>query len=420
MDAFNGSVKRKNKRLSLKKTRATIPNGEEREITEDNDVNILPYNGLINTGNTCYANVIIQSLKYTPHFIETLNHTEISCLLMQELRSLVTAQTDNGQSINPSKFITKLQCDYPQFAAGQQHDCVEYLNIILDKLVKIEAETILIKRRRKSDDKDSFPPVAKACKYQLHTSAANRITSYFTSCDNSQQSSSINDQSSTATIKEANVKSLFNGVLSLTTRCLYCECEQKHIETFNHLSIPVGAASPGCHSNREEPYSLHWSMSQFATREYLEHDNKYNCHLCHHLTEAIHSVSFSTLPSVMVLHLKCFSTHSMGHVTKATGTLSIPLYLSYNEWCDPSCMNRDKTYELYSVIFHTGSSYTSGHYTVCIKKTYCDKSSEVGNCEWILFDDEHTELMTVYQFDDIMSPLVTSYTPYVLFYYLCQ
>jgi uncharacterized UBP type Zn finger protein len=85
MDAFNGSVKRKNKRLSLKKTRATIPNGEEREITEDNDVNILPYNGLINTGNTCYANVIIQSLKYTPHFIETLNHTEISCLLMQEV-----------------------------------------------------------------------------------------------------------------------------------------------------------------------------------------------------------------------------------------------------------------------------------------------------------------------------------------------
>ena len=228
-----------------------------------------------------------------------------------------------------------------------------------------------------------------------HQRVSGRITDYFHTSVNSH----VFHVKATPT---SHISDLFEGQLVYGTTCLTCDTVQCRYEKFTYISVPVTSTT----SQYCGAYSLHWSLSQFAAVEYLRYHNKYFCQNCQHLTEARHNILINKLPNIVILHLNRFSMQFS--ITKAARNIGIPKYLSFDEWCTTNCINKRKVYQLYSVILHTGSSCTSGHYTVLIKRS---------NDEWILFNDDNLHILTYQQFNDIISPLSVSLcTPYILFY----
>lgn len=264
---------------------------------------------------------------------------------------------------------------------GLQHDSLECLNVLFGRL-----QVVTTTKRRDTHSVSS------------HRQVSGQITQYF----NITPVSKNNKITVKAPPTSGNIVSdLFEGQLIFGTKCMICETVQNCYEKFTHISLPVTSNV----SNQCGPYSIHWSLSQFASIEYLRKHNKYFCQNCLHYTEARHTVSIDKLPNIVILHLNRFSTMTWS-VTKTTGNIGIPTYLTFEEWCSPDCDNKQKMYKLYSVILHTGLSCNSGHYTTLVKV----------NESWILFNDDQIQLLTCYQFSDIISPLTTSCTPYILFY----
>lgn len=242
------------------------------------------------------------------------------------------------------------------------------------------------------------------------------------------------------------VSSIFQGRLVYQTRCFECDSSSSRSETFLDISVPV--LNPGLsgfapsHSKQANltqlhdtnsqvgPYSLSWAISVFASRERLNSDNKYKCSECGCFTEAERSILFSKLPQVMTVHLNRFATHTRGlhsavAVRKVTGNVAIPMTLCFERWATAKCPRADRTYHLSAIIFHSGSTCTSGHYTACIRASEC--VGRTGSCEqdradttagqWLFFDDEVVEKMSQEQLLHLLSPLTYgSNTPYILFY----
>ena len=78
-------------------------------------------------------------------------------------------------------------------------------------------------------------------------------------------------------------------------------------------------------------------------------------------------------------------------------------------------------YQLFAVVFHMGSSCSSGHYTVSVRARECRMVSPAlseqvkGDSDWVEFDDEVVEVVSQEELMAKLSPLTPS-TAYILFY----
>lgn len=103
--------------------------------------------GLMNLGNTCYMNCIVQCLANTPllkdlfrshthsQYINTENPNGTKGKMAEEFGNLTRAIWEGSQAIyNPISFVTTVKHLFPQFDGREQHDCHEFLSILLDSL----------------------------------------------------------------------------------------------------------------------------------------------------------------------------------------------------------------------------------------------------------------------------------------------
>jgi ubiquitin C-terminal hydrolase len=245
------------------------------------------------------------------------------------------------------------------------------------------------------------------------------------------------------------VKDIFQGELVSQTRCYECDGLTRRAEAFLDVSLavssqpgfpgfPVDDSTPSTPNGGRTlardtsfvgPFSLSHVLSQFCLREKLRGDNKYRCEECGHLAEAERSVLFSHLPLVMTLHLNRFATHAMYWmsaaaltVNKVGGNLAVPLVLRFSSWCTEECGRRGEAYHLIAVVFHTGSSCSTGHYTACVRGKECQVGTSTAMADWIKtdthwveFDDELVTVISQEELLDRLSPLTPS-TAYILFY----
>ena len=255
---------------------------------------------------------------------------------------------------------------------------------------------------------------------------------------------------STATKEVDFITRMFQGELVSQIHCYDCDNLTRRSEQFLDVSVPVSSRSmpgfPGSGTpvkgeegttgrsyNSDDafvgPFSLSWALSQFCYREKLHGENKYKCENCSHLVEAEKTLLFGRLPLVMTVHLNRFTMQvsygmlsSAVSVSKIGGNLAIPTSLCLSAWCTRDCENRDRMYHLFAVVFHTGSSCSSGHYTACVKGNMCQRLSHLSpewkdRRRWFYFDDEYVEELGLEEVLEMLSPLTpTALTAYILFY----
>ncbi|XP_017804288.1 ubiquitin carboxyl-terminal hydrolase 35 isoform X2 [Papio anubis] len=369
--------------------------------------------GLINLGNTCYVNSILQALFMASDFRHcVLRLTENNSQpLMTKLQWLFGfLEHSQRPAISPENFLSASWT--PWFSPGTQQDCSEYLKYLLDRLHEEEKTGTRICQKLKQSSSPSLPEEPPA-------------------------------PSSTS------VEKMFGGKIVTRICCLCCLNVSSREEAFTDLSLafpppercrrrrlgsvmrPTGditaqellptasAQGPGrvgprrqrkhCITGDTPPTSL--DIEGLDSKEAGGQSSQEE-------KDAEKVVELSQGPRYLILTLLRFSfdLRTMRR-RKILDDVSIPLLLRL-----PLAGGRGQAYDLCSVVVHSGVSSESGHYYCYAREGAARPAPSLGTADrpepenqWYLFNDTRVSFSS---FESVSN--VTSFFPkdtaYVLFY----
>ncbi|XP_061485711.1 ubiquitin carboxyl-terminal hydrolase 12 [Rhineura floridana] len=329
------------------------------------------YFGLVNFGNTCYCNSVLQALYFCRPFREKVlayksqprkKESLLTCLA--DLFHSIATQKKKVGVIPPKKFITRLRKENELFDNYMQQDAHEFLNYLLNTVADI------LQEESKQEKQNGRLP-----------------------------NGSIDNENNNSPPDPTWVHEIFQGTLTNETRCLTCETISSKDEDFLDLSVDV-----------EQNTSITHCLRGFSNTETLCSEYKYYCEECRSKQEAHKRMKVKKLPMILALHLKRFKYMDQLHrYTKLSYRVVFPLELRlFNTSGDAT--NPDRMYDLVAVVVHCGSGPNRGHYIAIVKS----------HDFWLLFDDdivEKIDAQAIEEFYGLTSDISkNSESGYILFY----
>uniref|UniRef100_A0A3B3YJ27 Ubiquitin carboxyl-terminal hydrolase n=1 Tax=Poecilia mexicana TaxID=48701 RepID=A0A3B3YJ27_9TELE len=304
------------------------------------------YFGLVNFGNTCYCNSVLQALYFCRPFRENVlaykaqqkkKENLLTCLA--DLFHSIATQKKKVGVIPPKKFISRLRKENDLFDNYMQQDAHEFLNYLLNTVADILQEE---KKQEKQNGRLKNNGTAVTAEAEM---------------ENKTEPTWVHD--------------IFQGTLTNETRCLNCETVSSKDEDFLDLSVDV-----------EQNTSITHCLRDFSNTETLCSEYKYYCETCCSKQEAQKRMRVKKLPMILALHLKRFKYMEQLHrYTKLSYRVVFPLELRlFNTSGD--AVNLDRMYDLVAVVVHCGSGPNRGHYITIVKS----------HGFWLLFDDDIVEV----------------------------
>ncbi|GMT18088.1 hypothetical protein PFISCL1PPCAC_9385, partial [Pristionchus fissidentatus] len=376
----------------------------EKEINSDQIYGNEHYYGLVNFGNTCYCNSVIQALyfcrpfrekilQYKQHLKKTGSQKENLLTCLADLFHNIATQKRRVGTIAPKRFITKLKKENELFDNYMQQDAHEFLNYLLNTI----SETLIEEKKAEREK-----AAAKAANGSSKRSAATSPSSG-QSGDGPQMNSSgasCEKGPSSSRSEQTWIHDIFQGTLTNETRCLNCETVSSKDEDFLDLSVDV-----------EQNASITHCLRVFSWTETLCADQKYYCDACCSKQEAQKRMRIKKLPKMLALHLKRFKyVDQLSRYTKLSYRVLFPLELRLFNVSDDA-VNGDRLYDLVAVVVHCGATPNRGHYITVVKS----------NNFWMLFDDDivdKIECSTIEDFFGLSDGGLqkNSESAYILFY----
>lgn len=293
--------------------------------------------GLLNLGNTCFMNSVIQCLTYCPPFSISLvkgDHTAkctnrqscMACVFIDHLREVFA----NRQGvISPKNFAQKLKLVCKSFNWGRQEDAHEYLRHLIDNMCRMAVSSAESKKNKAA----SFGLAFKFDSRSKETTMFNHI---------------------------------FGGYLRSQITCLSCKSTSNTYDHFMDLMLDIKKVD-----------SLLGAFEKFTSREKLDNENSYKCTHCKRKSEATKQFSIHTPPNVLTIQLKRFEFNRFyGKLTKHVNfpeDLNLQRFMS-----DSSTHSSGVSYKLFAVLVHQGNTCNSGHYYCYVKNS---------NQMWYRMDD---------------------------------
>ncbi|XP_073698360.1 ubiquitin carboxyl-terminal hydrolase 38 [Garra rufa] len=310
--------------------------------------------GLVNLGNTCYMNSIIQILFMATDFRRHVMSLQLngSNTLMKKLQLLFAflAHTQRA-AYSPRSFLEFSRP--PWFSAGSQQDCSEYLRFLLDRLH--EEEKTLSALQVTSPK----PEPATTSAETLHNAVSQPVA------DTPSHPDPVVAEGDGRTL----VERMFGGRLSTAIRCLQCHSLSEKEEPFTDLSLAFCPSMSKCHGPTEEhksssavgpcqgavnggsesseasvkegagtrmerpvvepTLSVPDLVDYFLAPEILENENCYFCERCASLQRAEKVMRVVTAPEYLILTLLRFSYDATCHVRrKILDNVGIPVHMS--------------------------------------------------------------------------------------------
>jgi len=362
--------------------------------------------GLVNFGNTCYCNSVIQALYFCRPFREKVLHYKqqlkksgnqkenlLTCLA--DLFHNIATQKKRVGTIAPKKFVGRLKKENELFDNYMQQDAHEFLNYLLNTI----GDILLEEKRLEKNTPAALTSGGGSIGHHHHAkilksvgvgagsgSTASNSISPATPCPPTSASAE-----STAQVNPANhtfqqnhtgggsskstettwVHDIFQGSLTNETRCLNCETVSSKDEDFLDLSVDV-----------EQNTSITHCLRVFSNTETLCGEQKYYCDSCCSKQEAQKRMRIKKLPLILALHLKRFKyVEQYSRYTKLSYRVLFPLELRLFNTSDDA-VNPDRLYDLVAVVVHCGSTPNRGHYITLAKS----------HGFWLLFDDDIVDI----------------------------
>ncbi|CAL8241369.1 unnamed protein product [Merluccius merluccius] len=354
------------------------------------------YFGLVNFGNTCYCNSVLQALYFCRPFREKVlaykvqprrKESLLTCLA--DLFNSIATQKKKVGVIPPKKFISRLRKENELFDNYMQQDAHEFLNYLLNTIADLLQE-------------EKTPEQQTHNGKLLHNGGAGGVGGGGDAGGDVGGGGGGGGGGSSGGTKEAQrtwVHEIFQGTLTNETRCLNCEAVSSKDEDFLDLSVDV-----------EQNTSITHCLRGFSNTETLCSEYKYYCEQCRSKQEAQKRMRVKKLPMILALHLKRFKYMDQLHrYTKLSYRVVFPLELRlFNTSGDAT--NPDRMYDLVAVVVHCGSGPNRGHYITIVKS----------HGFWLLFDDdivEKIDAQAIEEFYGLTSDISkNSESGYILFY----
>ncbi|KAJ8461424.1 hypothetical protein OPV22_034350 [Ensete ventricosum] len=271
--------------------------------------------GLINCGNSCYANVVLQCLTFTrpltAYLLEGL-HSRICpkkewCFTC-EFESLVMLAKKGKSPLSPIGILSHLHNIGSNFGHGQEEDAHEFLRYAIDCM-----QSACLKEARKKPD------------------------------------GLLADETTL-------IQQIFGGYLRSKIRCSRCKGKSERCERMMDVTVEID----GNISTLDE------ALLRFTSTEILDGENKYECDRCKSYERAKKKLTILEAPNVLTIVLKRFQSGKFGKLNK---DVRFPEYLNLAPYMSGD--DKSPVYRLYAVIVHIDvmNASFSGHYVCYVKDT---------------------------------------------------
>ncbi|XP_066098526.1 ubiquitin carboxyl-terminal hydrolase 10 isoform X1 [Saccopteryx bilineata] len=377
--------------------------------------------GLINKGNWCYINATLQALVACPpmyhlmKFIPLYSKVQRPCTstpmidsfvrLMNEFTNMpvppkprqalgdkIVRDIRPGAAFEPTyiyRLLTVIKSSLSE--KGRQEDAEEYLGFILNGL---HEEMLNLKKLLSPNNEKltiSNGPKSHSVSEEEQEEAGEG------SEDEWEQ---VGPRNKTSVTRQADfVQTPITGIFGGHIRSVVYQQSSKEsatLQPFFTLQLDIQSDKIRTVQDALESLVARESVQGYTTKTKQE-------------VEISRRVTLEKLPPVLVLHLKRFVYEKTGGCQKLIKNIEYPVDLEISkELLSPGVKNKNfkcyRTYRLFAVVYHHGSSATGGHYTTDV--------FQIGLNGWLRIDDQAVKVINQYQ---VLKPTADR-TAYLLYY----
>ncbi|KAJ7958440.1 Ubiquitin carboxyl-terminal hydrolase [Quillaja saponaria] len=275
----------------------------------------LPPCGLLNCGNSCFANVVLQCLAFTrpvvAYLLQKGHQRECSrndwCFLC-EFQAHVERVRQSLQAFSSMNFLSCLPNIGGTLGCGRQEDAHEFMRIAIDTMQSV-------------------------CLDEFGGEKA------------------VDPRSQETTL----IQHTFGGHLQSQVICTKCDKISNQYENMMDLTVEI----------QGDAASLEECLDQFTVKEWLHGENMYKCDGCNEYVKAWKRLTIKRAPNILTIALKRFQSGRFGKLNKR---ITFPETLDLNPYMSEAADGSD-IYKLYAVVVHVDMLNASffGHYICYIK-----------------------------------------------------
>lgn len=313
--------------------------------------------GILNKGNTCYLNAILQCLTKIPklaqYFIQREYENDFAMAVRNDIQKVDIAITCGFGNVCNDVWSGKRVCDplllvralrsqghNSQFGGFGQNDAHEILVFLLDKI------HMCFKTNVKVTVSGTPKSAVEARLLQSYTNWQKYLNVW----------------------KHSIITELVAGQYESATTCKGCGNTSFTYDPFQTVSLQIP----------EKAATLYDCLDEFCHTENLDGDNSYKCDNCKNVGGATKHIGFWLMPDILIVHLKRFDHQG----NKIETVIDFPFEnldaTKYKQLYDvPNVPNVEK-YNLFGVVTHVGG-LNGGHYTSFTKHPR--------TMEWYFFND---------------------------------
>ncbi|KAF8036939.1 hypothetical protein BT93_C2615 [Corymbia citriodora subsp. variegata] len=284
--------------------------------------------GLINCGNSCFANVVLQCLASTRPLVAYLlnkGHKKECrrndwCFLC-ELQNHIAKASQSLNPFSPIDILSRLPNIGGNLGYGRQEDAHEFMRLAIDTMQSVCLDEFGGERA-------------------VHPSA---------------QETTI-------------IQHIFGGHLQSQVICANCNKVSNQYENMMDLTVEIHG----------DAGSLEECLEQFTAKEWLHGDNMYKCDGCNDYVKAWKRLTVRHAPNILTIALKRFQSGRFGKLNKKVNfpeTLDLSPYMSKGG-------DGTDVYKLYAVVVHVDMLNASffGHY-ICYTKDFSGNWYRIDDCK---------------------------------------